>query len=81
MQAAAIVAHEPPLIRADISRILGIDSYRVVASLLTRCLVADERQFSIRAAALPLVTTPAFLRYLGLQSLAEMPALPHSGHS
>jgi hypothetical protein len=75
-----IVAYEQPVTRADISRIRGVDSDGVVASLLTRGLIGEERRFSIRGASLPLVTTAAFLCYLGLQSLAQMPALPHSAY-
>jgi hypothetical protein len=58
----------------------GVDSDGVVASPLTRGLIAEERRFSIRGASLPLVTTGAFLRYLLLQSLAQMPALPHRAY-
>jgi segregation and condensation protein B len=80
LQVLAIVAYEQPVTRADISRVRGVDSDGVVVSLLIRGLIAEERQFSIRGASLPLVTTAAFLRYLGLQSLAQMPAFPHSAY-
>jgi segregation and condensation protein B len=81
LQVLAIVAYEQPVTRADISRVRGIESDGVVSSLLARGLVAEERRFSIRGALLPLVTTAAFLRYLGLQSLAQMPAPSHGAFS
>ncbi len=77
LQVLAIVAYEQPVTRADISRMRGVDSDGVVASLLTRGLVAEERQFALRGTSLPLLTTPAFLREFGLASLAELPPLGH----
>jgi chromosome segregation and condensation protein ScpB len=38
-------------------------------------LVAEERRFAVRGAPLPLVTTAAFLRHVGLQSLDDLPPL------
>jgi segregation and condensation protein B len=75
LQVLAIVAYEQPVTRADISRIRGVDSDGVVAALLTCGLIAEERQFALRGASLPLVTTAVLLRYLGLQSLAHLPPL------
>jgi segregation and condensation protein B len=74
LQALAIIAYEQPVTRADISRIRGIDSDGVVASLITRGLVAEEHRFALRGASVPLVTSAAFLRQFGLASLAELPS-------
>ena len=38
-------------------------------------LLVDDRRFAVRGAAVPLVTTTTFLRYLGLPSLAMLPPL------
>ncbi len=75
LQVLAIVAYEQPVTRADISRIRGVDSDGVVASLLAHGLLAEERGFAIRGGPLSLVTTAGFLRHLGLGSLAELPPL------
>jgi segregation and condensation protein B len=72
----AIVAYEQPVSRADIARIRGTDSDGVVEGLMQRGLLAEDRRFAVRGGAVPLVTTEAFLRYLGLGSLAELPPLP-----
>jgi segregation and condensation protein B len=74
LQVLAIVAYEQPVTRADISRIRGVDSDGVVASLISRALVAEEHRFALRGASIPLVTSAAFLRQFGLASLAELPA-------
>jgi chromosome segregation and condensation protein ScpB len=74
-QVLAIVAYEQPVTRADITRIRGVDSDGVVSLLLARGLIAEQRHFALSGASLPLVTTAALLRYLGLQSLAQLPPL------
>jgi segregation and condensation protein B len=75
LQVLAIVAYEQPVTRADISRIRGVDSDGVVTSLLSKWLVAEDRRFAVRGGPLPLMTTTAFLRHLGLDSLRELPPL------
>jgi segregation and condensation protein B len=75
LQVLAIVAYEQPVTRADIARIRGVDSDGVVASLLARGLVAEDRRRAVRGGLLPLITTANFLRQLGLASLTELPPL------
>jgi chromosome segregation and condensation protein ScpB len=45
----ATVAHEQPVTQGDISRIRSVARDGVVASLITRGLVAEERQFASAA--------------------------------
>jgi chromosome segregation and condensation protein ScpB len=75
LQVLAIIAYEQPVTRADISRIRSVDSDGVVASLITRKLIAEEHRFALRGASVPLITSAAFLRQFGLASLAQLPAL------
>jgi segregation and condensation protein B len=79
LQVLAIVAYEQPVTRADISRIRGVDSDGVVASLITHGFIAEERRFAVRGGPLPLLTTVEFLRALGLGSLAELKGLSSVG--
>jgi segregation and condensation protein B len=72
LQVLAIIAYEQPVTRADISRIRGVDSDGVVTSLLSRGFVAEDRRFAVRGGPLPLMTTAAFVRHLGLGSLREL---------
>ncbi len=78
VQVLAIVAYEQPVTQADISRIRGVDSDGVVASLLTRGLITEEHRFALRGASVPLVTSKTFLRQFGLASLSELPYLAAS---
>jgi len=76
LEVLSIVAYEQPLTRADVSRIRGTDSSGVIDTLLTRGLIADDPRFGGRGRPSFLVTTAAFLRLLGLGSLAELPPRP-----
>jgi segregation and condensation protein B len=73
LEVLSIVAYEQPVTRADISHIRGTDSSGVIETLLARGLIADDPRFGARGRPSFLVTTPAFLRLLGLASLAELP--------
>jgi len=73
MEALAIVAYEQPITRADIRHIRGVDSDAVVDTLLAHGLVAEDPRFGGRGRPGFLVTTAAFLRHLGLGSLADLP--------
>lgn len=79
-QVLAIVAYEQPVTRADIERIRGVESGGVIESLLARGLVAEERRSGVRGGPVPLMTTAAFLRQLGLGSLADLPPLVSADH-
>jgi len=76
----SIVAYEQPVTRADISQIRGTDSSGVVDTLLARGPVADDPRFGGRGRPSFLVTTAAFLRLMGLGSLAELPPRPAVSH-
>jgi len=76
LEVLSIVAYEQPVTRADIGVIRGTDSTGVVDTLLARGLVADDPRFGGRGRPSFLVTTAAFLRLMGLGSLAELP--PHA---
>ncbi len=78
-QVLALVAYEQPVTRADIERLRGVESGGVIDSLLARGLLAEERRFGVRGVSIPLMTTAAFLRYLGLTALAELPPLVSGG--
>jgi segregation and condensation protein B len=79
----SIVAYEQPVTRSDISPIRGTDSSSVIETLLARGLIADSPRFGGRGRPSFLVTTPrpAFLRLLGLGSLAELPPRMASSHT
>ena len=76
LEVLSIIAYEQPVTRADISHIRATDSSGVIETLLARGLVADDPRFGGRGRPSFLVTTAAFLRALGIGSLAELPPRP-----
>jgi len=76
LEVLSIVAYEQPVTRADISHIRATDSSGVIETLLARRLIADDPRFGGCGRPSFLVTTAAFLRLLGIGSLAELPARP-----
>ena len=69
MQVLTIVAYRQPVSQAGIESVRGTSSDSAIGTLLQRQLIAldEHRLFS---------TTPAFLKYLGLRDLADLPPLP-----
>jgi segregation and condensation protein B len=75
MEALAIVAYCQPITRAGIEAIRGVNSDRVVASLLSRGFIAEAGRAGGPGRATLFETTFAFLEYFGLASLADLPPL------
>ncbi|MGI9147812.1 MAG: SMC-Scp complex subunit ScpB [Chloroflexota bacterium] len=71
-----IIAYEQPVTRSDIRGIRGVDSDAVVGTLRARGLVVEDPRFGGRGRLGFLITTPAFLRYFGLNSLRDLPPRP-----
>ena len=61
--------YRQPVSQAGIESVRGTSSDSAIGTLLQRQLIAldDHRLFT---------TTPAFLKYLGLRDLADLPPLP-----
>ncbi len=72
----AIVAYRQPVTRAEIEALRGVNSDRALETLLGRGLVAEVGRRDTVGRPVLLGTTPAFLDYLGLRSLADLPPLP-----
>jgi segregation and condensation protein B len=69
MQVLTIVAYRQPVSQAGIESARGTSSDRAIGALLQRQFIAlDEHRL--------FTTTPAFLKYLGLRDLADLPPLP-----
>ena len=69
MQVLTIVAYRQPVSQAGIESVRGTSSDSAIGTLLQRQLIAlDEHRL--------FTTTPAFLKYLGLRDLADLPPLP-----
>ncbi|MEA2433199.1 MAG: segregation and condensation protein [Actinomycetota bacterium] len=75
LEVLAIVAYKQPISRTQISEIRGVDSDRVVKTLLGRDLVEESGHGEGPGSPIMLRITDHLLERLGLNSLAELPAL------
>jgi segregation and condensation protein B len=78
LEVLAIVAYRQPITRAEIDAIRGVNSERALDTLLARGLVTEVGRRDTLGRPALLGTTPAFLDYLGLRSLADLPPLPET---
>jgi segregation and condensation protein B len=76
LETLAIIAYKQPVTRTEVSEIRGVDADAGVRSLLARGLVEEVGRAESPGQPTLYGTTPAFLEKLGLDSLAELPALP-----
>jgi segregation and condensation protein B len=80
LETLAIIAYKQPVTRAEIEAVRGVSvSSNIIRTLQDRewVRVAGHKEVPGRPALY--VTTPEFLNYFNLQSLAELPSLPVIG--
>lgn len=75
LETLAVVAYKQPVSRAQVSAVRGVDADGVLRSLCQKGLVAAVGRDPGPGQALLYGTTTAFLEYLGLPSLADLPPL------
>ena len=75
LETIAIVAYKQPVTRVDIDRIRGVESVGVIQNLLERNLITIAGRSKTPGRPLIYKTTDEFLRYLGLNSLEELPKI------
>jgi len=75
LEVLAIIAYRQPCTRADIDDIRGVDSSSTIRPLLERGLVRILGKADDVGRPLIYGTSPAFLEFFGLNSLAELPTL------
>jgi segregation and condensation protein B len=78
LEVLAIVAYRQPVTRAELEALRGVNSERALDTLLRRGLVAEVGRRDTIGRPVLLGTTPAFLDYLGLSCLADLPPLEGS---
>src|SRR5881296_2391141 len=74
LETLAIIAYRQPLTRAQIEQIRGVSVDGVMQTLLERGLVEQVGRAEVVGRPMTYGTTPLFLEYFGLRSLAELPA-------
>lgn len=73
LEALAIIAFKQPISRPEIDAIRGVNSDGVVKNLLERNLIHISGRSSAIGRALLYSTTPEFLRYFGINDIADLP--------
>jgi segregation and condensation protein B len=73
LETLAIIAYRQPVIRPDIDAIRGVNSDSAIKTLLERDLVTIAGRHEGPGRPLLYRTTPSFLKYFGLHSLADLP--------
>ena len=76
METLAIIAYNPPVTRAFIDQVRGVDCGAVVQGLVAKNLVEEKGRLELPGRPLLYGTTPDFLRCFGMSSLNELPPLP-----
>ena len=79
LETLAIVAYKQPLSRAQIASIRGVDPDGVLRTLQARGYVTEVARDAGPGQAILYGTTPSFLEKLGLNSLADLPAIAEFG--
>jgi segregation and condensation protein B len=76
LETLAIIAYRQPVTRAEIEVLRGVDCDGVLRTLLARQLIVELERLDTAGHPIRYGTTFEFLRYFGLQTLAELPPLP-----
>ena len=75
METLAIIAYSQPITRAEIERVRGVKSERIIANLLEKNLIAEAGVKAVVGRPTLYETTEEFLRVFGLVSLKDLPPL------
>ena len=73
LEALGIVAYKQPVTRAEIERVRGVNSDSSISLLMARGLIAPVGRGDQVGRPVLYGTTPGFLAYFGLPSLASLP--------
>jgi segregation and condensation protein B len=75
LEVLAIVAYKQPISRAEIAEIRGVDSDRVVKTLLQRDLIVETGRDTGPGSPVLFRVSDGFLERMGLRSVEELPPL------
>lgn len=75
LETLAIIAYNQPLTRPQIDAVRGVNSDSMLKSLLYKGLISELGRTQGPGRPILYGTTPELLQYLGLNSIAELPAL------
>lgn len=73
----AVIAYNQPVTKSFVEQVRGVDCAGVIASLTQKGLIEERGRLDLPGRPLIYGTTPAFLRCFCIESLDELPSLPH----
>jgi segregation and condensation protein B len=76
LEVLSIVAYQQPVTRPQVDQIRGVNSDGALRTLLSRSLIEEVGRQETPGRPILYGTTVEFLQYFGLESLAQLPALP-----
>jgi segregation and condensation protein B len=74
LETLAIIAYRQPVTRAEVEQVRGVNVDGTMQTLLERGLVEQSGRAEVVGRPALYSSTPAFLEYLGLRSLDDLPA-------
>jgi len=77
LEVLSIIAYFGPVTRAYVEQIRGVDSSHTIGLLQERELIESCGRLSVPGRPMLYKTTHVFLRTFGIESLKELPELPH----
>lgn len=75
LETLSIIAYRQPITKNEIDAVRGVKSDRVIETLINRNLVEEKGRLEKTGKPIIYGTTDEFLRYFGLESLADLPEL------
>lgn len=75
LETLAIVAYKQPVVMAELEELRGVSSRMMVANLMKRNLIKPVGRKDLPGRPLAYGTTDEFLRFFGLNKLADLPKL------
>lgn len=73
----AVVAYNQPVTKSFVEQVRGVDCSGVISSLVEKGLIEERGRLELPGRPLIYGTTDRFLRCFSLESLADLPELPH----
>ena len=78
MEVLAIISYNQPVTKAFVEQVRSVDCSGVIASLSAKGLIEEKGRLELPGRPLLYGTTEHFLRCFSMQSLDELPPLPHT---
>ena len=75
LETLAIIAYQQPVTRPQIEAVRGVNSDGVIKNLLSKGIIDEVGRTDGPGRPVLYVTTPEFLQYFGIASLADLPPL------